>query len=163
MLETSSDETLLGLASSRDEEALRLLYGRYSRAVYSLARRMLRDETDAEEVVQDVFVKVGLRGGRVRSGPGAASTWLLSIAHHATVDTVRRRNVRATVRDRGARARGGPLTPVTSREAAIEKVGRRQGPREAAHPGAGPRRGRLLRGAHPQPARPPHRPCRSAP
>lgn len=96
-LEALADEGLVAEVSRGSEEALRQLYRRHATAVFSLARRMLRDEEAAEEVVQDVFLKLWQRAGDYAAARGGLSSWLLTIAHHATVDAIRRRSLRQTV------------------------------------------------------------------
>lgn len=96
-LEALADEGLVTEVARGSEEALRLLYRRHATSVFSLARRMLRDEETAEEVVQDVFLKLWQRAGDYAPARGGMTAWLLTIAHHATVDANRRRSLRQTV------------------------------------------------------------------
>jgi RNA polymerase sigma-70 factor, ECF subfamily len=93
----TTDEFLLYSIAAADETALLELYGRYSGAVNSLARRILRSESDAEEVVQDVFVKVWQKALEYAPHKGKVSTWLLTIAHHSAIDALRRRTSRDTL------------------------------------------------------------------
>ena len=53
-----SNEELLRLCERQDQDALRLLFRRHERPVYSLLFRMLSNHEDAEEALADVFVKV---------------------------------------------------------------------------------------------------------
>jgi RNA polymerase sigma-70 factor (ECF subfamily) len=85
------DEELIGLIAQRDERALERLYEKYGRAIYSLVLRMLRDPARAEEVSQEVFLKVWRRPGSYAPGRGPFVTWLLSVAHHRAVDELRAR------------------------------------------------------------------------
>ena len=85
------DEELIGLIAQRDEQALERLYEKYGRAVYSLALRMVRDPARAEEVSQEVFLKVWRRPNSYVAGRGSFVTWLLSVAHHRAVDELRGR------------------------------------------------------------------------
>lgn len=85
------DEDLLAAIGRREREALEALYNRYASAVYSLAIHMLRDEGAAEEVTQDVFFNVWRRAGSYRPRRGSVTAWLFSIAHHRTIDELRRR------------------------------------------------------------------------
>lgn len=79
------------------EAALKELYQRFSKQIYSLARRMLREESAAEDVTQDVFVKIWQKALDYSSLKGAVSTWVMTIAHHSTVDAIRRRATQETV------------------------------------------------------------------
>ena len=84
------DRTLVSLVCASDAAALEALYGRYGRACYGLARRILTDEQLAQDVVQEVFLAVWRDASRFDASRGGFSTWLLSMTHHKAVDSVRR-------------------------------------------------------------------------
>ncbi len=77
--------------SNGDKNALEALYSRYSRPVYSLTMRVLRDPSAAEEVTQDTFLNVWRRAGSYKPDRGKVTTWLFSIAHNRTIDELRKR------------------------------------------------------------------------
>jgi RNA polymerase sigma-70 factor (ECF subfamily) len=52
------DSSLLGLVQSGDEHAMASLFDRYSKLVYSVAFRVLRDPPSAEDVLQEVFMQI---------------------------------------------------------------------------------------------------------
>ena len=85
------DKGVLELIVERNREALETLYERYNRGVFSLAMHMLRDLGAAEEVTQDVFFNVWRRAASYHSQRGSVTSWLFSIAHHRTIDELRRR------------------------------------------------------------------------
>ncbi len=84
------DRGLVALITEGDGGALEALYGRYGRACYGLARRILTDEQLAQDVVQEVFLTVWRDASRFDASRGGFSTWLLSMTHHKAVDSVRR-------------------------------------------------------------------------
>jgi len=84
------DGQLVALVVDGDGSALEALYGRYGRVSYALARRILADETLAQDVVQEVFLTVWRDAGRFDASRGGFSTWLLTMTHHKSVDSVRR-------------------------------------------------------------------------
>ena len=84
------DRTLVARVTEGDGGALEALYGRYGRACYGLARRILADEQFAQDVVQEVFLTVWRDAHRFDATRGGFSTWLLSMTHHKSVDAVRR-------------------------------------------------------------------------
>jgi RNA polymerase sigma-70 factor, ECF subfamily len=92
-----SNELLMLEVGACSENALKELYARFSKQIYSLARRMLRDESAAEDVTQDVFVKIWQKSLDYSSLKGAVSTWIMTIAHHSAVDAIRRRTTHETV------------------------------------------------------------------
>jgi RNA polymerase sigma factor (sigma-70 family) len=84
------DGQLVELVAQKDAGALEALYDRYGRAAYSLARRILTEETLAQDVVQEVFLSLWRDAGRFDAGRGTVATYLLSMTHHRAVDVVRR-------------------------------------------------------------------------
>jgi RNA polymerase sigma factor (sigma-70 family) len=84
------DAALVALVVEGDAMGLETLYGRYGRASYGLARRILTDDRLAEDVVQEVFLTLWRDASRYDGSRGSFSTWLLSMTHHKAVDSVRR-------------------------------------------------------------------------
>ena len=84
------DGELVELVAQKDAGALEALYERYGRAAYSLARRILTEETLAQDVVQEVFLSLWRDAHRFDAGRGTVATYLLSMTHHRAVDVVRR-------------------------------------------------------------------------
>jgi RNA polymerase sigma-70 factor, ECF subfamily len=92
-----SDAELVMHIAAGSEAALCEVYDRFSRLIYSIARRILRDTGEAEDVVQDVFVKLWAHALEYKVTHGSVSTWLMTITHRTAIDQLRRRTVRATV------------------------------------------------------------------
>ena len=89
--EELEDGQLLESIAGKDRGALEALYTRYSGPVYSLAMHLLRDPGASEEVTQDTFFNVWRRGSSYKSNRGSVTAWLFSIAHHRTIDELRKR------------------------------------------------------------------------
>lgn len=91
-LSALSDEDLLELvAKHRDEEAFEVLYQRYSRAVYSVVRRMVGDHGRSEDVVQEAFASVWRAAAGYRRERGSGSAWMFAISRNAAADVLRAR------------------------------------------------------------------------
>lgn len=84
------DVALLQLAGINNDHALRQLYGRYSTLVYSLALRMLRSQAQAEETLQDTFIRVWRAAATYDPARGAVDTWIASIARNSALSNLRR-------------------------------------------------------------------------
>jgi RNA polymerase sigma-70 factor (ECF subfamily) len=87
------DGELIRRLTAGDEGALEVLYERYGRRCFALARRILDDAQLAEDVVQQVFLALW-QGTGYDPARGAVGTWLLSVTHHKAVDSVRRESTR---------------------------------------------------------------------
>lgn len=92
--EPAADGELVARIGAGDAGGLEALYGRYARPVYSLAVQILRDAAAAEDVTQEVFLKLWRQPESYNADRGALSSWLLSVAHNRAVDVLRRRHVR---------------------------------------------------------------------
>lgn len=88
-----TDERLVEQIAEADGAALGVLYDRYRRPAYSLARRICGDDGMAEEVLQEVFLAVWRDPQRFDPARGRFVSWLLTLVHHKSVDAVRRESV----------------------------------------------------------------------
>jgi RNA polymerase sigma factor (sigma-70 family) len=95
-LEQLSDEALLAQMALGDEPALAELYDRFGAVAYRLAVRVLRDQTLAEDAVQDAFLGAWRTAAAFNPERGTASTWLMTLVHRRAVDLVRREDRRKT-------------------------------------------------------------------
>ncbi len=85
-----SDEAIVALVARSDETALAELYDRFGRVAYGLAVRMLRDQSLAEDAVQEGFLSVWRNASRFVPERAKASTWILTLVHRRAVDLVRK-------------------------------------------------------------------------
>lgn len=72
-----------------NHDAFSKIYGMYSKAIYGVVIAIVRDNSLAEEVLQDVFIKVWNNSGSYTLQKGRFYTWLLNIARNAAIDTTR--------------------------------------------------------------------------
>jgi RNA polymerase sigma-70 factor (ECF subfamily) len=85
-----TDAAAVALARDGDSDAFRALVDRHSRAVYRLAHRMTGNPQDAEDVVQETFLKAYRQLGRFESRANFG-TWLHRIAVNCSIDLIRGR------------------------------------------------------------------------
>lgn len=90
----SETEWIRKIRDQRDQAALTALYERYIGLVYDLAFFVLRSAELAEEVSQDVFLKVWHQAHAWDPARGALSTWLLTITRYTAIDRLRMENRR---------------------------------------------------------------------
>lgn len=90
----ADERALLEQVIAGDLVAFERLYDRYARPVYSLAYRILGDPADAEELLQETFVKVWQQAARYDPRRGTFGSWLMSIAYNLAIDALRTRSRR---------------------------------------------------------------------
>jgi RNA polymerase sigma-70 factor (ECF subfamily) len=86
-----TDEALLAAVAAGDQLALATLYERRAPLVFALALKLVADAAEAEEVVQELFLRVWLRARLYDPARGPAAAWLLGVAHNVAVNYARRR------------------------------------------------------------------------
>jgi RNA polymerase sigma-70 factor (ECF subfamily) len=84
--EEISDEVLIARLQRKDVEALGLLYRRYARLVYSVCHRILRDSSEAEDVVHEVFLSLYRKCATFDPAKGAARSWIIQLAYSKCFD-----------------------------------------------------------------------------
>ena len=92
--DAGADIALLDRIVTRDESAVAELYDTHSRLLFGLILRILRDRSEAEEVLQEVFVLVWTRAETYNVGLGSPAAWLVRIARNRAIDRLRANSVR---------------------------------------------------------------------
>jgi RNA polymerase sigma-70 factor (ECF subfamily) len=81
-----SDELLLSRIAQEDREALAILFRRHFRLVHWVGRRILRNSTEAEDLVQDVFLHIARKCHLYDSAKSTARTWILNITYYQALN-----------------------------------------------------------------------------
>jgi RNA polymerase sigma-70 factor (ECF subfamily) len=100
----ASDAALVVAIARYHQEALAEVYRRHAGAVFGLARRLLSDRALAEEVVQEVFLRLWNDPERYDPSRGTLRSYLLAQAHGRAVDILRSEGARRAREEREARA-----------------------------------------------------------
>lgn len=85
------DSILLERVRRGDESAMAALYDRYSKIVFSVSLRVLRDAAAAEDVLQEIFMQVWRNPGSFLETKGSLGGWLAVVARNRSIDILRRR------------------------------------------------------------------------
>jgi len=81
-----TNEVLFAEVSTGSKEALALLFRRHRRVVLNVAKRILRDESEAEDLCQEVFLLLFQRAKLFNAKRGSASSWIIQIAYHRAMN-----------------------------------------------------------------------------
>jgi RNA polymerase sigma factor (sigma-70 family) len=84
-----SDSAILERLHSGSPEAFEALYDRYSRLAFTVAMRVLSDESAAEDAVQDAFLSVWRHVAAYRPDRGSVRTWICTIVRNRAIDRLR--------------------------------------------------------------------------
>ncbi|WP_026954449.1 RNA polymerase sigma factor [Algoriphagus vanfongensis] len=89
------EEIIAGLRA-RDREATEYLYEKYSRALFAVISRIISDQTIAEEVFHDSFVKITRKIDQYDETKGRLYTWMANICRNAAIDKLRSKEISQT-------------------------------------------------------------------
>ena len=87
--EAAEDRVLLAGVARQDEKAFRALVDRHLGVVLGVARRMLRDDAEAEDVAQETLMRLWRSGGGLDLGSHGLRPWLRRVASNLCIDRVR--------------------------------------------------------------------------
>jgi len=90
-MQAVTDEQLIDWVAKGDASCLGTLFERHNRRVYQYCRQLTRQEAQAEDLVQEVFLKILRKAGSYR-GQGSFKAWMFNIARNVTFDYLRTKN-----------------------------------------------------------------------
>lgn len=86
-----SESVLIDKLAQRDQQAFQWLYDQYSPALYGVVLRIVRDDDQAADLLQDIFVKIWKNLDAYDASKGRLFTWMLNIARNTAIDSLRSR------------------------------------------------------------------------
>jgi RNA polymerase sigma-70 factor (ECF subfamily) len=81
-----SDEVLLARVGDGDKEGLACLFHRYARLVRAVGYKILRDDSEADDLLQDVFLFIHQKSTVFDSSKSSARSWIVQMAYHRAID-----------------------------------------------------------------------------
>ena len=93
------DAQLLADVQRGDEASMATLFDRYSRVVYSVALRVLRDPASAEDVLQEIFMQIWRNPDSFIATRGSLGGWLAVVSRNRSIDSLRRKRPTENVED----------------------------------------------------------------
>ena len=84
-----TQEELLPMLLKKDDRAFSLVYDMYSKSLFSVINNLVNDKDEAEDVLQEVFVKIWRNIDMYSDSKGRFYTWILNIARNTAIDKLR--------------------------------------------------------------------------
>lgn len=124
-----TDEALLTRLQEGEQQALGLLFQRYVRVVRSIANRILRDTTEADDLVQDLFLFIQRKCSVFDSAKSSAGSWIVHMAYQRAIERRRYLATRHFYHRRDPQERATPVVgnPTTENDYSPEAVFGRNG------------------------------------
>ncbi len=91
---------LVASLQKKDEQALEYLYDNYSPALFGIILQIVDDRETAEDLLQEVFIKIWKNISSYDPSKGRLYTWLLNIARNASIDALRSKNFKKSNQNR---------------------------------------------------------------
>ncbi|UJF32421.1 RNA polymerase sigma factor [Paenibacillus hexagrammi] len=96
MTDTLTDLQIMERIVRKDADALRYLYERYERPVYAFAYRIVHDPMMAEEVAQELFLRIWHAAERYDAENGKLTSWMFTLTRNIAIDQLRKKQSRTS-------------------------------------------------------------------
>ncbi len=96
----ASDETIMQAITDRHQTALRELYKRYGKTLKAVVTRVVHEETEADDVLQEIFLQVWKEAANYSPKAGRPLGWVVTLARRRAIDRLRRRQAYCRAKDR---------------------------------------------------------------
>ncbi|MCY9661826.1 RNA polymerase sigma factor [Paenibacillus chondroitinus] len=94
---TRTDQELMMLIVNKDADALKFLYDKYEKPIYAFAYRIVQDAMMAEEVVQELFLRIWKAAERYDAAHGKLTSWMFALTRNIAIDLLRKKQNRTIV------------------------------------------------------------------
>ncbi|MGV7107837.1 RNA polymerase sigma factor [Flavobacterium sp. U410] len=92
-------ELLFAALSKKDNQSFTLLYDNYSKNLYGVIYNLIRNKEEAEDILQEVFIKIWNNLDTYNESKGRLYTWMLNITRNTTIDKLRSKNFNNSLRN----------------------------------------------------------------
>lgn len=95
-----TDEQLMEMIQERDTEAIGFMYDRYARLLKALIMKVLHNEAESDDLLQEVFMEIWDRASGYSAEKGKALSWIVTLARRRAIDRLRKREAYCRMEDR---------------------------------------------------------------
>lgn len=123
---SNTEKEIVAYLEQGDRKAIDIAYKNYGRALYGIILRVVKSSEVAEEVLQDVFVKIWTNAESYNRSKGRLFTWMSNIARNASIDSIRtarsKREQKTTSIDNPVYENAGGNEEMNVKDFALQKV-----------------------------------------
>lgn len=119
-----SEEEIVGMLRAGDRGVMEYLYDHYSGALYGVCLKVVQDETSAQDVLQDGFIKIWKKGAQYDPSKGKLFTWMLNIVRNTAIDYLRSKAVKYEIN--GNERVSHVIETNSSQEMSVDAIGLRK-------------------------------------
>jgi RNA polymerase sigma-70 factor (ECF subfamily) len=91
------EHQLVAWLHNRNQQVMSVLYDRYSAALFGVIKKVVTDEAAAEDLLQEVFLKIWRAGTQYNADKGRLFTWMMQVARNAAIDHIRSKRHRESI------------------------------------------------------------------
>jgi RNA polymerase sigma-70 factor (ECF subfamily) len=84
-----AEEELVSLLKSKDQKGFNILYNNYSGALFGVVNKIVQSNDDADDLLQDTFLKIWKNIDNYDASKGSIFTWMMNVARNLAIDRVR--------------------------------------------------------------------------
>ncbi|MBT8189308.1 MAG: sigma-70 family RNA polymerase sigma factor [Saprospiraceae bacterium] len=90
----TQDDHIISLMKQKDKQCIEMIYDKYAAALYGVVLRIVRNESLAQDVMQESFIKIWKNSGNYNQSKSKLYTWILTICRNTSIDKVRSLKIR---------------------------------------------------------------------
>jgi RNA polymerase sigma factor (sigma-70 family) len=118
-----SDESLVTLLISNNQQLFGVLYDSYSKALFGVIKKIIENDEVAEDLLQEVFIKIWNSRHAYESSKGRLFTWMVSIARNSCIDYLRSKQNRFDEKMNRSDITGWEINKLSNVETQVDHIG----------------------------------------
>src|ERR1700761_4937262 len=95
-----TDEMVMEMIQKRDQQAISLLHDRYASTLKALIMRVLHNDAESEDMLQEIFLEIWDRAASYDSHKGKALGWIITLTRRRSIDRLRKREAYGRMEER---------------------------------------------------------------
>jgi RNA polymerase sigma-70 factor (ECF subfamily) len=118
-----SEEQIVAMLREKSKRGFDYLYHNYSQAIYGIIHNIITDDDSAQDLLQEVFVKIWNNFDQYDNSKGRLFTWMLNIARNAAIDKTRSKEFKKDSRNQSLDNSVGSINSRNSEQMFVDHIG----------------------------------------